>query len=113
MQDLLGQLDSLRTRSAFVLLVLRKAPDFLVGVCNLLRAERRISFGGPAFEALLRGTMTELESRNPERMHSFLRAGSTHTFLLTDLAVSVEGVAVGDWVGRFIGQQDDWDSVSD
>ena len=72
-----------------------------------------LGIGGPAFEAVLRPTLTDVEAANPGRMRSFVHAGTSHTFLL-GLSASVEGVSVGDWVDAMIyGPAQDWQSVSE
>lgn len=73
-----------------------------------------LGIGGPAFEAILRPTLADVEAAYPERMRSFVRAGTAHTFLVGDLGVAVEGVSVADWVGSMIdGPADSWESVSE
>jgi len=72
-----------------------------------------LGIGGPAFEAVLRPTLADVEAANPGRMRSFVHAGTSHTFLL-GLSASVEGVSVGDWVDAMIyGPAQDWQSVSE
>ena len=79
--------------------------DFTIGTFFL-------GIGGVEFEKVLRQTMTDVEAENPERMHSFLRAGDSHTFLGGDLDVSVEGVTVSRWVDAMISGSDAWQSVA-
>tara|TARA_R110000823_G_scaffold47903_9_gene121820 strand:- start:2517 stop:3653 length:1137 start_codon:yes stop_codon:yes gene_type:complete len=87
--------------------MLSYAQDFTIGTFFL-------GIGGPAFEGVLRPAMAELESRNPERMRSFIAPGSSHTFLLGELDVAVEGVTVGEWVESMVDDVDgNWESVSE
>ena len=87
--------------------MLSYAQDFTIGTFFL-------GIGGPAFESILRSSMAELESRNPERMRSFIAPGASHTFLLGELDVAVEGVTVGEWVGSQVDDVDgNWESVSE
>jgi hypothetical protein len=73
-----------------------------------------LGIGGPAFEAVLRPTMADVQSANPQRMRSFLRNGSGHTFLGGDLSISVEGVTVFEWVDAMVnGPRENWQSVAD
>ncbi|MEM9255567.1 MAG: pectin acetylesterase-family hydrolase [Pseudomonadota bacterium] len=82
------------------------AQDFVIGTFFL-------GIGGPAFEQEMRTTTGELEQRNPDRVRSFIRAGDSHTFLGSDLTLSVEGLSISDWVDGLINDTDDWRSVSD
>ena len=87
--------------------MLSHTQDFTIGTFFL-------GIGGPAFEAILRPTLAEVEAAYPERMRSFVRAGTTHTFLVGDLEIAVEDVTVADWVGSMIdGPADSWQSVSE
>lgn len=73
-----------------------------------------LGIGGPAFEAVLRPTMADVQSANPQRMRSFLRNGSEHTFLGGDLSISVEGVTVFERVDAMVnGPAENWQSVAD
>jgi len=81
--------------------------DFTIGTFFL-------GIGGPVFESVLRPTLADVEAAHPERMRSFVRAGTTHTFLIGDLGIAVEGVSVHDWVESMIdGPTDNWQSVSE
>lgn len=81
--------------------------DFTIGTFFL-------GIGGPAFEAVLRPTLSDVEDANPERMRSFVRAGDTHTYLMGDLSIEVDGVSVSEWVASMIdGPADEWQSVSE
>lgn len=97
---------------------LREDPNVRLGMLSYTQDSTIGTFflgiGGPAFEAVLRPTLAEVESANPQRMRSFVRAGDSHTFLLTDLSIAVEGVSVSDWVASMVdGPADDWQSVSE
>lgn len=81
--------------------------DFTIGTFFL-------GIGGPAFEAVLRPTLTEVENAYPERMRSFVRAGETHTFLGGDLSLAVDGISVSQWVESMVdGPAQEWQSVSE
>lgn len=81
--------------------------DFTIGTFFL-------GIGGPAFEAVLRPTLADVEAANPERMRSFVRAGESHTFLMGDLSIAVEGVTLSQWVEAMVdGPADEWQSVSE
>ena len=81
--------------------------DFVIGTAFL-------DIGGPAFESILRPTVADVQSANPDRVRSFLRAGSDHTFLGGNLSTSVEGVTVYEWVDAMInGPIQNWQSVAD
>ncbi|MEZ5571456.1 MAG: pectin acetylesterase-family hydrolase [Halioglobus sp.] len=87
--------------------MLSYSQDFTIGTFFL-------GIGGPAFEAVLRSTFADVEAENPQRMRSFVRAGDTHTFLESDLSLSVEGVSVAQWVNEMLyGADGDWKSVSE
>ncbi len=73
-----------------------------------------LGIGGPAFEAVLRPTLADVEAAHPDRMRSFVRAGTTHTFLESNLSISVQGVSVSSWVASMIdGPAENWKSVSE
>lgn len=73
-----------------------------------------LDIGGPAFESILRATVADVQSANPDRVRSFLRAGSNHTFLGGSLSTSVEGVSVFEWVDAMVnGPIENWQSVAD
>lgn len=96
---------------------LQEDPDVRLGMLSYTQDSTIGTFflglSGPAFEAVLRPTVADVEAVNPERMRSFLRAGGAHTFLL-DLSTSVEGVTVADWVSAMLeGPADDWNSVAE
>jgi hypothetical protein len=81
--------------------------DFVIGTAFL-------DIGGPAFESILRPTVADVQSANPDRVRSFLRAGSDHAFLGGNLSTSVEGVTVYEWVDAMInGPIQNWQSVAD
>ncbi|MEZ5501266.1 MAG: pectin acetylesterase-family hydrolase [Halioglobus sp.] len=81
--------------------------DFTIGTFFL-------GIGGPVFEGVLRPTMADVEAANPERMRSFLRAGTSHTFMLGDLSLSVENVSVSDWITNMLSDVPaNWHSVSE
>ena len=81
--------------------------DFVIGTAFL-------NIGGPAFESILRPTVAEVQAANPDRVRSFLRAGSEHTFLGGSLSTSVEGVSVFEWVDAMVnGPTENWQSVAD
>lgn len=97
---------------------LQQDPDFRLGMLSYTQDSTIGGFflgiGGPAFEAVLRPTLADVEAANPDRMRSFVRAGTTHTFLMGDLDVSVEGVSVSTWIGEMLyGESGEWNSVSD
>ena len=73
-----------------------------------------LGIGGPTFESILRQTLTDVEAANGDRMRSFVRAGSSHTFLLGDLAIEVSGVTLSDWIDAMLDDTaDDWNSVTE
>jgi hypothetical protein len=81
--------------------------DFVIGTAFL-------NIGGPAFESILRPTVADVQAANPDRVRSFLRAGSDHTFLGGSLSTSVQGVSVFEWVDAMInGPTENWRSVAD
>jgi hypothetical protein len=81
--------------------------DFTIGTFFL-------GIGGPAFEAVLRPTLADVEEANPERMRSFVRTGDSHTFVGGDLSIAVEGVSVSEWIASMInGPPGEWQSVSE
>jgi hypothetical protein len=81
--------------------------DFVIG-------DFFLGIGGDAFEAVMRETTAELESRNPGRVRSFIAAGTAHTFLGSDLSLSVEGVSLSQWVGAMLDDiEGNWTSVSE
>jgi hypothetical protein len=97
---------------------LEQDPDMRLGMLSYSQDSTIGTFflgiGGPVFESVLRSTFADVEAAHPDRMRSFVRAGATHTFLLSDLSVSVEGVSVSDWVGAMIdGPAESWNSVSE
>ena len=62
--------------------------------------------------ALLEET-ADLEAAFPERMHSFIANGNSHTFLLYDTSITAGGVTVLDWVSAMLDGSPDWVSTSD
>lgn len=97
---------------------LRQDPDTRLGMLSHTQDSTIGTFflgiGGPTFESVLRSTLAEVEAAHPQRMRSFVRAGTTHTFLLGDLSVSVEGVSLSDWVGSMVNRPaENWNSVSE
>jgi hypothetical protein len=87
--------------------MLSHAQDFTIGTFFL-------GIGGPAFETILRQTLTDVEAANPQRMHSFVHTGDTHTFLESDLSISVQGVSVAKWVNEMLFEPDqDWNTVTE
>ena len=85
--------------------MLSHSRDFVIG-------DFFLGIGGDAFESILRETTTELETRNPDRVRSFIAAGTDHTFLGSDLSQSVEGVSLSEWVESMLDDVD-WISVSE
>jgi hypothetical protein len=97
---------------------LQQDPDVRLGMLNYSQdatiSTAYLGIGGPAFEAVLRSTLQDVEAANPGRAHSFVRAGTDHSFLNYDLSVTAGGVSVSEWVESMIyGPADDWKSVSD
>lgn len=97
---------------------LQQDPDISMGMLSYTQDATISTFflgiGGPAFEAVLRPTMADVQSANPQRMRSFIRTGSEHTFLGGDLSTSVKGVTVFEWVDAMInGPRQNWQSVAD
>jgi len=97
---------------------LQQDPDVRLGMLSYSQDATIGTFflgiGGPAFEAILRPTLADVESAHPERMRSFVRAGDAHTFLLGDLSIAVDGVSVSGWVGSMVdGPGEAWQSVSE
>jgi len=97
---------------------LQQDPDISMGMLSYTQDATISTFflgiGGPAFEAVLRPTMADVQSANPQRMRSFIRTGSKHTFLVGDLSISVKGVTVFEWVDAMInGPRQNWQSVAD
>jgi hypothetical protein len=97
---------------------LQQDPDMRLGMLSYTRdatiGTAFLGIGGPAFEALLRPTLADVEAAHPDRMHSFVRAGAKHTFLESDLSISVQGVSVSAWVASMIdGPAENWKSVSE
>jgi hypothetical protein len=97
---------------------LAQDPDVRLGMLSYSQDATISTFylgiGGAAFENLLRTTLADVEAANSSRMHSFVRAGDTHTFLESDLSISVEGVSVAGWVNDMLfGADEDWRSVSE
>jgi hypothetical protein len=69
--------------------------------------------GGEVFEKAMLEEMADLEAAYPQRMHSFIRDGNTHTFLLSDTSVTAGGIALLDWVTAMLDGSADWVSTSD
>jgi hypothetical protein len=97
---------------------LKQDPDTRLGMLSYSQDSTIGTFflgiGGPAFEAVLRSTLADVEAANPDRMRSFVRAGTTHTFMEGDLTISVEGVSVAEWIDDMLyGTTADWHSVSE
>ncbi len=54
-----------------------------------------------------------LARADPERMHSCVRNGTAHTFLLGDTRLTAGAVTVLDWVTSMLAGSADWISTSD
>jgi hypothetical protein len=97
---------------------LQQDPDISMGMLSYTQDATISTFflriGGPAFEAVLRPTMADVQLANPQKMRSFIRNGADHTFLGGDLSISVKGVTVFEWVDAMIkGSRQNWQSVAD
>jgi len=96
---------------------LAQDPDLRLGLMSYTQdAVISVTFsriGGEAFEQALRPELKDLEEAYPERLHTFVRAGNQHTFLLGDTSLTAGGVSVLDWVTAMLDDSPDWASTSD
>ncbi len=72
-----------------------------------------VRIGGPAFETALRGEMEKQEAANPERVRSFIPAGTGHTFLQLEPDKTIDGVNLMDWIGAMLSDGPGWESLSE
>jgi hypothetical protein len=72
-----------------------------------------VQAGGEVFEQALIPELEDLEAAYPQRMHSFIADGTSHTFLLGDLTVTAGGVSVLDWVSAMLDDSSAWVSTRD
>lgn len=72
-----------------------------------------LSLGGEAFEAMLLNVVAAVEDLYPDRVRSFIRNGSTHTFLGGSLDQTAGGVVLRDWITDMLEGSDDWQSAQD
>ncbi|MCP5131809.1 MAG: vtpJ-therm [Pseudomonadales bacterium] len=72
-----------------------------------------VQVAGEEFEKTLLEETADLEAAFPERMHSFIANGNSHTFLLYDTSITAGGVTVLDWVSAMLDGSPDWVSTSD
>ncbi len=66
--------------------------------------------GDPAFEEALVGSLQEVESLYPERVHSFFKNGTDHT-LLGDLTLSIGDLPLYEWLDNFLFGTEEWVTV--
>ena len=96
---------------------LAQDPDLQLGMMSYTQdAVIGVTFsqiGGEEFEQAMTAELKDLESAYPERVHSFIRQGSDHTFLLGDTSLTAGGVSVLDWVTAMLEGSPDWQTVSD
>jgi len=72
-----------------------------------------VRIGGPAFEAALREQMQRQEDAHPQRVRSFLPAGSSHTFLQLEPDKTIDGVNLMDWISAMLEDSPDWVSLTE
>ena len=72
-----------------------------------------VQSGLQVFERELRAELSDLRSAYPQRLQTFVRAGISHTFLLSDTDVTAGGVSVLDWVTAMLEGSGDWVSTAD
>jgi hypothetical protein len=72
-----------------------------------------VQSGFDVFEEELKNEMEDLRSAYPQRLQTFVRDDTGHTFLLSDTSLTAGGVTVLEWVAAMLEGSDDWISTSD
>lgn len=92
-------------------------PDVRRGLLSYSRdfnlANLYLEIGGAAFEQALLAEMQQQEDAHPDRNHSWIVAGSGHTFVELEPDRTAGGVPLMDWLGAMLSGSDNWVSVSD
>jgi hypothetical protein len=68
---------------------------------------------GAEWEPGLLSEMPAVESSHPDRIHSFIANGTSHTFLSTTPNLVVEGISVFEWVQAMLDDSSEWTSRLD
>jgi hypothetical protein len=68
---------------------------------------------GPEWGAALKEEMQQVEDAHPDRVRTFIPAGTAHTMLLISPELVVEDISVLDWVAAMLDDSAEWTSRMD
>ena len=92
-------------------------PDLRVGFMSTKQdtviADVFLQIGGAAFEEQLIPQIQMLQDAQPDRFHSLIANGNSHTFIQAQFDLPVGGTTVIQWVTDMLSGTDAWQSVSD